>query len=31
MSFYINVTSHIVVPDAIEENDFVSEIVEYHC
>ncbi len=30
--FYINVTSHIDVPDAIKENDSVrSEIVEHHC
>ena len=29
--FYINVTSHIGVPDAMKENDNVSEIVEHHC
>ncbi len=29
--FYINVTSHIGTPDAIKENDSVSEIVEHHC
>ncbi len=29
--FYINVTLHIGVPDAIKENDSVSEIVEHHC
>ncbi len=28
---YINVTSHIDIPDVIKENDSVSEIVEHHC
>ncbi len=29
--FYINVTSHPVVPDVIKEKDSVGEIVEHHC
>ncbi len=28
---YINVTSHTSVPNAIIENDFVSEILEHLC
>ena len=28
--FYINVTSHIGVPDGSKENGTVSEIVEHH-